>query len=120
MRRLLAIFLLALLPFQFSWSAAAVYCGHETGEAAQHFGHHEHQHAGPAHGDADGAPADQTSPAGFDFDCSHCHGSFANMPAPLDSLSPQTLVAHPAMPVAGSMRTLAQSPPERPQWAPLA
>jgi len=29
-RRILAILLLAVLPFQFSWAAVASYCGHET------------------------------------------------------------------------------------------
>lgn len=44
MRRWLSILLLVLLPFQFSWAAAASYCQHETGRLAAHFGHHEHQH----------------------------------------------------------------------------
>jgi hypothetical protein len=30
------------------------------------------------------------------------------------------LASHPVTPVEGVVRTLAQSPPERPQWLPLA
>jgi hypothetical protein len=45
MRRLIAVFMLALLPFQFSWSAVAAYCMHESSTAqSQHLGHHEHKH----------------------------------------------------------------------------
>jgi len=112
--------MLALLPLQFSWAAVAVYCGHESDPQAQHLGHHEHQHSGQATADHDSAPADQNAPAGFDFDCGHCHGTCASMPAPLDGLAPPIVVSHPVAPIEGTLRTLAQSPPERPQWARLA
>lgn len=120
MRRWLAILMLTLLPLQFSWAAVAAYCGHESIQHAQHLGHHEHQHAGQATDDEDGAPAYQSAPAGFDFDCGHCHGTCANMPAPMDGTTPLTLATYPVAPVEGTVRTLAQSPPERPQWLPLA
>jgi hypothetical protein len=45
-RKLLVILLVVILPFQFAWAGAGVYCQHEMGQAAQHFGHHEHQHQG--------------------------------------------------------------------------
>jgi hypothetical protein len=32
--------LITLLALQFSWSVVAVYCTHETGKAANHWGHH--------------------------------------------------------------------------------
>ena len=118
MRRWLAILMLALLPLQFSWAAVAAYCGHESGQQAQHLGHHEHQHAGQAGPGQDSGPAD--AQAGFDFDCGHCHGTCASMPAPAVNLAPITLVSHPVTSVEGTLRTLAQSPPERPQWLPLA
>jgi Protein of unknown function (DUF2946) len=120
MRRWLAILMLTLLPLQFSWAAVAAYCGHETGEQAQHLGHHEHQHAGQAHSDKDSEPADPSAPAGFDFDCGHCHGTCAGLPAPVGDMAPLTLASHPVTPVEGIVRTLAKSPPERPQWLPLA
>jgi hypothetical protein len=120
MRRWLAIFLLALLPLQFSWAAVAAYCGHETGQHAQHLGHHEHQHTGQATVDTDSAPADQNASAGFDFDCGHCHGTCASMPAPAGDVAPLRVASHPESAAEGTVRTLAQSPPERPQWLPLA
>lgn len=44
MRRCLVLVLLLWLPLQFSWAAAAGYCGHEQRKGAAHFGHHAHQH----------------------------------------------------------------------------
>ena len=120
MRRWFAIFMLALLPLQFSWAAVAAYCGHETGQHAEHLGHHEHRHADQAKADQDSAPADQKAPAGFDFDCGHCHGHCAGM---LDF--PAGLKAHA---VGSAPPRLAEAPSaehlpaqlERPQWACLA
>ena len=120
MHRWLAILLLALLPLQFSWSAVTAYCEHESGPHAQHLGHHEHLQADPDSIGSDGATADPSAPAGFDLDCGHCHGTFVGVPAPVDSLAPLALASCPAASIAGRLRTLAQSPPERPQWRPLA
>ena len=41
MRRWLLIFLLLLLPFQFSWAASAAYCQHERDTRPEHWGHHQ-------------------------------------------------------------------------------
>ena len=67
MRRWLAVFLLVFLPLQFTWSVAAAYCQHESGNV-QHFGHHEHKHAGDA-----GAKDAKKAPSGIDEDCAFCH-----------------------------------------------
>ena len=78
MRRWLSILLLVLLPFQFSWAAAASYCQHETGRLASHFGHHEHQHE-PQHERAklktsSADQGDAISKLGvLDNDCAVCH-----------------------------------------------
>ena len=53
MRRWLSILMLTLLPLQFSWAAVAAYCGHETGQHAEHLGHHEHQHTDQVKADQD-------------------------------------------------------------------
>jgi hypothetical protein len=122
MRRWIAILVLALLPLQFSWAAVAAYCGHESGQPAEHLGHHEHDHQqlDQAGFDDPNAPAEESAPAGFHFDCGHCHGTCASMPAPADPIAPLALAAHPVARFEGAVRTLAQSPPERPQWARLA
>ncbi|RYG99396.1 MAG: cobalt-zinc-cadmium resistance protein [Alphaproteobacteria bacterium] len=67
MKRLFLIFLLVLLPLQFSWAIAGAYCAHEEA-AAPHFGHHVHKH-------------DETKDDGkheaknvqVDTDCDYCH-----------------------------------------------
>ncbi len=120
MRRCLAILLLILLPTQMSWAAVADYCMHESGAGADHVGHHDH--ADHRHGASAGdkAKSDGSASTAADFDCGHCHGTCASMPAPLGDTSPLALASHPVTPVEGIVRTLAQSPPERPQWLPLA
>jgi len=67
-RRLLAFLLILLLPVQFSWAAAASYCGHEAeAQAKRHYGHHEHQHKADS-----GKPAD---PGKLDLDCNFCQAA---------------------------------------------
>ena len=121
-RRFFFLVLLLILPVQFAWAAATGYCRHETGEASKHFGHHEHQHQhrGDAAMDQDsGDVAGKTLGSG-DLDCGHCHGSCSAMPSPGDGLMPLAIASHPATLDEGIVRTLTHSPPERPQWAPLA
>ncbi|WP_338016823.1 DUF2946 family protein [Noviherbaspirillum sedimenti] len=62
------ILLLTILPLQYSWAAAAVYCEHEQGHVA-HFGHHGHQHQ--AHADKSDAE-DQGTSKQFHSDCEYC------------------------------------------------
>ncbi|MEJ8855895.1 cobalt-zinc-cadmium resistance protein [Variovorax robiniae] len=79
MRKLVFLLLLAILPLQFSWGAAAAYCRHEAGAGAPHFGHHEHQ--------AKASSTDHVKDgklktiADGDDDCGMCHASAAE-PAP--------------------------------------
>lgn len=69
--------LLLILPVQFAWAAATGYCRHETGEAAKHFGHHEHQHRVTP----EGASKDSKAPSslGADSDCGVCQLSAAQL-----------------------------------------
>ena len=119
MRRWFAILLLAFLPLQFSWAAVAGYCGHESDAQAQHLGHHDHQHTDQAD-QADVSKGDDVAngaaPTGSDFDCGHCHTSCCTMPALANTPQPLAIASHPVTPVEGILRTLAQTPPERPQW----
>lgn len=117
MRRWLVIALLALLPFQFTWAAVASHCGHETNAQAPHHGHQLHGDASVDQGPGD--VAGQALGSG-DLDCDHCHGGCSAMPAPGVGLMPLAITAHPLSLAAGLVRTLAHSPPERPQWAALA
>lgn len=125
MRRWFALLLIALLPIQFSWAAVAAYCGHESNVQAQHWGHHEHQHTGTGGTDTppdvvlDGA-ADAEPSAGLHVDCGHCHASCAGLPVPASALSLPALAAPAAAHGVPAARSLAPTPPERPQWQPLA
>ncbi|MCU0767916.1 MAG: hypothetical protein MUD07_00505 [Burkholderiaceae bacterium] len=122
MRRWLAVLLLVLLPLQFSWAAAANYCGHHSGAAADQFSPHDHvfHHHGDAvdTGVADLADGALTSESGVDS--GHCHGYCVGM------LDVPTLPL--PMSVGSTPPSLHDTPsdehvsakPERPQWAPLA
>lgn len=73
MRRALLIFMIAMLPLQWVWAAAATTCQHEACASAQHFGHHAHKHdAGKA-----AAGGDLGLPGGDHADCGVCHLSAA-------------------------------------------
>lgn len=73
MRRLFLVFMMCLLPLQWSWATAASVCEHEAGKA--HFGHHEHEHRaaemGPSHHADDGHAHELP---GKHPDCQVCHG----------------------------------------------
>lgn len=117
MRRFLLIVLLAFLPLQSIWAAAAGYCGHEAAPQASHFGHHAHQHQDP------GAQPDSGSglvKALLDLDCHSCHGVCSAMalersdpPLWLPSQRP-SLWVRSVLPVPSPER------PERPNWQRLA
>jgi hypothetical protein len=70
MRRWFLALLTLFVTAQFGWAAAANYCAHERGaQAAQHIGHHAHNHVpGDAHGDEVKSPL----PAA-ELDHGHCH-----------------------------------------------
>lgn len=119
MRRLIVVFMLALLPFQFSWSAVAAYCMHENStDQAQHLGHHEHKHeakSGVGQADKTSQGTDMS-----DVDCSVCHGagigalnfSYASQGTSHDG----SVGVQPHVQLAGVTPT----PPDRPQWSVLA
>ncbi|MDH0383491.1 cation efflux protein, CzcI family [Comamonas aquatica] len=119
MYRLIAVFMLALLPFQFSWSAVAAYCMHESATTqAQHVGHHEHKHEAKSvvdHADKNGQNANQ-----LDADCSVCHGVGVGA---LDLSYAKQGVTHDSSVGAQPNERLAcvtPTPPDRPQWSVLA
>ncbi|RZI40210.1 DUF2946 domain-containing protein [Herbaspirillum sp. HC18] len=66
-KKLLVLFLFALLPLQFSWGVAAAYCQHEGEKTTQHFGHHPHQHD-----IRQDVPDDGGKAAGGHADCGYC------------------------------------------------
>ncbi|MGD9944269.1 MAG: hypothetical protein AB7S98_13635 [Burkholderiaceae bacterium] len=132
MRRWLLALMFIVLPLQASWAAAAAYCAHESGAAARHLGHHEHEGHLHDSGDAVRGTSDKVadkapdkapdSPERGDSGhcCSHCCGQFAAL---LPAWATPLVDAGPAPPAPGTPdQALAPSParPERPQWVALA
>lgn len=123
MRRWLAIMMLVFLPLQFSWAAVANYCGHETGAAAKHIGHHDH--AGHSHATKDVDPGhkgkvDGTASSASNLDCGHCLGYCAGMVDVSGSMEPQALASPPLWLGVSPSAEHPPAQPERPQWAALA
>ena len=117
MRKFLAIFLLVLLPLQFSWAAMASYCEHETSVNATHPGHHTHDHAS-----VDQQESSKNSPqsAGVDHDCATCHmGCAAALVNYLNTISAAVSDDHPLHPQV-IVSQLSRERPERPNWPVLA
>ena len=124
MRRWLSLLLLVLLPLQFTWGAAAAYCGHETSQAARHIGHHVHAHGDatqqaqakkPGVGSQD-AEKTQAGKLSVDDDCNVCH---------LSAVKPVSTVGMALMDPAAQVMDLgpgnrfstrAPDHPERPNW----
>lgn len=121
MRRLFIVFMLCLLPVQVSWAAVADYCAHEPAGDAQHFAHHDDEHATPLaalDGDLPNSDADPVK-----SNLLHDHSHLAGF---IGLLTETTLTAAivPTLPVLQSERQVYSSQildrPERPKWHPLA
>lgn len=115
MRRLLLALFAFLIPLQLGWAAVSAYCAHENGEAAKHFGHHEHQHAPCAKADGD-----SPSKGGIDSDCGSCHAgtlTFVGDALPPLSFGPAAVDLPPHVTRIASPPT---RPPYRPNWVRLA
>ena len=116
-RRFLHLLML-VMAFQLSWNVVTDYCTHETGRAANHLGHHQHEAtpdelAQAAQDKSDGAK----KPGVHDAHCASCaHLALAapRLPdvrsAPVDA---ERLFAGAFAAPASADST----PPERPQWS---
>lgn len=112
MRRLLVLFFVMLLPLQFSWGAAASYCGHEQAPTTSHFGHHTHVHQG---GHQNSGSAEFAAGAN-DLDCDYCHLGCAQPVASATSYTflPLQTTESPRE-IAGNLSGFPSSI-ERPKW----
>lgn len=117
MTRWLLLFFVFVMPVQFAWSAAAVYCKHESAPTALHFGHHVHVHQDAHAQKADGPDG----PAGAalqptHFDCSYCHASVAPLPLDLPGLL-EAPYGHSVQPHPRQLYAFRTEPDiERPKW----
>jgi len=109
-KKILLILLLTILPIQYAWSMAAVYCQHEPAKAA-HFGHHGHQHQAQA-----GDDAGQDKPAKVHSDCEVCHHAVqASVPAGAALVLAAAPCAH-APPSPSRYLSFISDGPARPDW----
>jgi len=117
MRKFLAIFLLVLLPLQFSWAAVAGYCQHEAGATANHPGHHTHDHQAA---DLHESGKDGTASTGVHHDCATCHlGCAAALTSDLKTPPAATAQGHQSDYHVNPTPAHTERP-ERPQWLRLA
>lgn len=113
MARRVAILLLMLLPLQFVWGAAAVYCSHETAPTAQHFGHHVHVHKSAQADDGAKTQADSTV---ADNDCPVCHMGGPSLPPNVAFFTGMHAMPPQPPAVGESYSSVPPGIPERPNW----
>ena len=108
---------LTILALQLSWSVIAAYCQHESGRAAQHFGHHTSEADGHKVAfDGKDKPSGSAKKGTMHSHCSSCAHlplSFDALPVAIAILKPVRL-APPAISLHLSSSYSAR--PERPQW----
>ncbi len=122
LQKFLPILLLTILPIQYAWSMAAVYCQHEPAKVT-HFGHHGHQHqAQPDDGTDDGTGdgtdhhTDQNKPAKVHSDCEVCHHAVqASVPGGVGVEVVVEATGH-APPAARRYLSHISEGPQRPNW----
>jgi hypothetical protein len=114
MKKYLLILLMLMLPVQYAWSAAAVYCQHEQG-APSHFGHHAHQHKVKA--DDKGAHGKVQS---ADSDCEYCHMFSHAFFIPFDTRPTTPLLANYTAPASIPYTSHIPRRPPRPNWSRVA
>lgn len=120
MRRFLIWFLILFLPLQASWAAVTGYCQHESGLAAEHLGHHEHEHDSSLTEKTTGKTTPLNPSGATDSDCSFCNANLTAIPSSgAQRLPAPALAALPAKPPPPAL-TAFGVPPERPDWSSLA
>ena len=109
-KKILLIVLMLILPVQYSWSAAALYCQHEQ-NAPSHFGHHAHQHTMEPD-----APSGHDKVKGADADCEYCHFFSHAFFVPFDARPPAVPEStHVARRAVVYTSHIPRKPP-RPNW----
>lgn len=117
MVRKFIILLMTFVALQFTWTAVSAYCGHESGRAAQHFGHHQHTESADElstmDNDNSSSLAKKLTPHAHCASCAHATVALAGL---------ETINSHPlanAVNPPAPFRAMASAftpPPERPQW----
>ena len=121
MRRFVLLFLILILPLQWSWAAVASVCRHESCGVAQHQGHHDRESAAvlndiKADTTANITPDTDGVKAVFDADCAGCCGLCA---AGLISVPAAHRVCSGSVLVGYSAHSKPDHVPDHPQRPPL-
>ncbi|USX26786.1 hypothetical protein NHH73_00370 [Oxalobacteraceae bacterium OTU3CINTB1] len=110
MKKLLLILLLTILPIQYAWSMAAVYCQHEPAKVS-HFGHHGHEHQ--AQSDED---TDHGKPVKVHNDCEVCHHAVQASVLEESGAAVQPAAQSHAEPPLANYHSHISDGPRRPNW----
>lgn len=116
MARRFILILLAVMTFQFTWNVISNYCMHESGRAANHFGHHQHN------GNADelSLVVKDKSPVSKKLASHDAHCAYAHFALAAPDLYELPLRTESGSDAVGAVVTCPDSvflsPPERPQW----
>lgn len=109
-KKYVLILLMLILPVQYAWSAAAVYCQHEQ-DSRFHFGHHAHQHK---------ATSEESGSDGkvkmADTDCEYCHMFSHAFFIPFDTRPVAPLALSYASPNTVSYTSPLPQRPPKPNW----
>lgn len=108
---------LTILTLQLSWAVAAAYCGHESGRAAEHFGHHSSDrdaHKVAFEGKEDSSKTGEKATVhSHCSSCAHTSLSFPAFPVALAALAPARIAPPPT---ALHFSSSYSARPERPRW----
>jgi len=117
MARKFIILLMTFVALQFTWTAVSAYCGHETGRAAQHFGHHQHAESADELAttakDNSSSLTKKLTPHADCASCSHANVALAGLEPAVSH--PLANKCTPCLPVP-ALASAYTAPPERPQW----
>ncbi|MEO3713749.1 hypothetical protein [Roseateles flavus] len=114
MRRYIVLVMLIVLPLQFCWAAAAIYCSHESATSVTHFGHHGHQHQAGSQGEAGATVKAKVGSLVLDEDCSVCHSCAASGVLPSQLSHAECFGSAPALPTTLLFESYVPSGLERP------
>ena len=99
-----------ILPLQYAWSAAAVYCQHEQ-RAPAHFGHHAHEHKASA-----AEAGSHAKVQDVDNDCEYCHMFSHAFFIPFDTRIMPPIELRHAVPGTNTYTSYIPRRPPRPNW----
>jgi len=114
--RCVLLLLLLLIPLGFIWTELGTYCQHESGAAANHIGHHNHEHQ-PS--DITEVLSELAKKTGADSDCLSCYAVCPSIPCGAFTISAASSLSV----YKADYLVFITSPPssrfERPRWRAL-